>query len=176
MTYHHLSSSYSAFIFTLSSISLPKTAHEALSHPGWKQTMVKEMAALHYISAWDLVTLPAGKSPIGCRWVYTVKIGPDDGVDHLKAHSVAKGYTQICGSDYNDTFSLITKMASIRFLFSMAAMRSWPLYQLDIKNAFIHYDLAEEVNMEQPPRFVAHGEFGLVCKLSRSLYGLKQPP
>ena len=67
-------------------------------------------------------------------------------------------------------------MASVRLLLSMVAMRSWPLYQLDIKNAFLHGDLTEEVYMEQPPEFVAQGESGLVCRLCRSLYGLKQSP
>ena len=89
---------------------------------------------------------------------------------------VAKGYTQQFGSDYYDTFSLVAKIASIRLLLSMAVMRSWPLFQLDIKNVFLHGDLAEEVYMEQPPGFVAQGESGLVCKIRRSLYGLKQSP
>ena len=74
-------------------------------------------------------------------------------MDHLKAHFVAKGYTQIYGSDYYDTFSTITKIASVRLLLSMAAMISWPLYQMDIKNAFLDDDLTEEVYMEQPPGF-----------------------
>ena len=95
LSYHHLSSSYSAFISTLSFVSLPNIVHEALSHPGWKQAMVDEMAALHSTSTWDLVLLPTNKSPIGCRWVYTVKIDLDGGVDRLKARLVAKGYTQI---------------------------------------------------------------------------------
>ena len=71
-------------------------------------------------------------------------------MDCLKARLVAKGYTQIYGFDYYDTFSPVAKMTSIRLLFSMVAMRSWPLYQLDIKNAFLHGDLAEEVFLEQP--------------------------
>ena len=70
----------------------------------------------------------------------------------------------------------MAKVASIRLLLSMVVMRSWPIFQLDIKNAFIHGDLAKEVYMEQPPGFVAQGESGLVCKLCRSLYGLKQSP
>ena len=89
---------------------------------------------------------------------------------------VAKGYTQVYGSDYGDTFSPVAKIASVRFLLSMAAMCSWPLYQLDIKNVFLHNDLAEEVYMEQLPSFVARGESGLVCRLRYSLYGLKQSP
>ncbi|RVW50236.1 Retrovirus-related Pol polyprotein from transposon RE1 [Vitis vinifera] len=107
--------------------------------------MVDEMAALHSNGTWDLVSLPPGKSTVGCRWVYTVKVGPDGQVDRLKARLVAK------------------------------AMCHWPLYQLDIKNAFLHGELLEEVYMEQPG-FVAQGESGLVCKLRRSLYGLKQSP
>ena len=124
LTYHRLSPPYSAFISTLSFVSLPKTLHEALSHPGWKQAMVEEIVALHSTSAWDLVTLPVDKSPVGCHWVYTIKIGPDGGVDRLKVHLVSKGYTQIYGSDYYDIFSPIAKMASIHLLFYMATMRS----------------------------------------------------
>ena len=138
--------------------------------------MVDEMAALHSTGTWDLVVLPVGKFPVGCRWVYTVKVGPDGQFDRLKARLVAKGYTQVYGSDYGDTFSPVAKIASVRLLLSMAAMCSWPLFQLDIKNAFLHGDLAEEVYMEQPPGFVAQGESGLVCRLRRSLYGLKQSP
>ena len=138
--------------------------------------MVDEMAALHSTGTWDLVVLPFGKFPVGCRWVYTVKVGPDGQVHRLKARLVAKGYTQIYGSDYGDTFSLVAKIASVRLLLSMGAMCSWPLFQLDIKNVFLHGDLAEEVYMEQPPGFVAHGESSLVCRSRRSLYGLKQSP
>ncbi|RVX14649.1 Retrovirus-related Pol polyprotein from transposon RE1 [Vitis vinifera] len=176
LSYHRLSSPYSAFVSAISSVSLPKSTHEALSHPGWRQAMVDEMTALHSNGTWDLVVLPSGKSTVGCRWVYAVKVGPDGQVDRLKARLVAKGYTQVYGSDYGDTFSPVAKIASVRLLLSMAAMCSWPLYQLDIKNAFLHGDPAEEVYMEQPPGFVAQGESGLVCRLRRSLYGLKQSP
>ena len=89
---------------------------------------------------------------------------------------VAKGYTQQYSLDYYDTFSPVTKIAYVRLLLSMSAMRSWLIFQLDIKNAFLHGDLVEEVCMEQPPGFIAQGESGLVCKLRRSLYSMKQSP
>ena len=85
--------------------------------------MVVEMTDLHSTGTWDLVPLPVGKSPVGCRWVYIVKIGPDGQVDRLK-RLVAKGYTQIYGSDYYDTFSPIAKMTFVRLLVSMVAMSS----------------------------------------------------
>ena len=135
--------------------------------------MAEEINFLYSNDTWELVALPPSKSPVGCRWVYTVKVGPDGQINRLKAGLVAKGYTQQYGSDYYDTFYLVAKIASICLLLSMVVMHSWPFFQLDIKNVFLHGDLAEEVHMEQPPGFVAQEESGLVCKLRRSLYGLK---
>ena len=109
LSYHRLSSHHYAFVSSLSSVSIPKTTGEALSHSGWRQVMVDEMSALHKSGTWELVSLPAGKSTVGCRWVYAVKIGPDGQVDQLKARLVAKGYTQIFGLDYSDTSLLWLK-------------------------------------------------------------------
>ena len=127
--------------------------------------MIDEMQALEHNGTWDLVPLPLGKKPVGCRWVYAIKVGPNGAIDRLKARLVAKGYTQVYGLDYCDTFSPVAKTSTVRILLAMAAIRHWPLYQLDIKNAFLHGDLEEEIYMEQPPGFVAQGESGLVCKL-----------
>ena len=138
--------------------------------------MVDEMQALENNGTWELVPLPPGKTTVGCRWVYTVKVGPNGKVDRLKARLVAKGYTQVYGIDYGDTFSPVAKLTTVRLFLAMAAIRHWPLHQLDIKNAFLHGDLEEDIYMEQPPGFVAQGEYDLVCKLRRSLYGLKQSP
>ena len=105
-----------------------------------------------------------------------MKIVSDGWVDRFKIRLVAKGYTQLYGSNYYDTFSLVTRITIICLLLSMVAMQSRPLNQLDIKNSFLDGDMVEEVYMEQPPGFVAQGESRLVCKLRRSLYGLKQSP
>jgi len=126
-------------------VSILKTPGEALTDPGWRQAMIDEMAALYGSGTWDLVPLPPGKSTVGCRWVYTVKISPDGKIDRLKARLVAKGYTQIFGLDYGDTFSPVAKMTSVRLFLAMAAIHHWPLHQLDIKNAFLHGELQEEV-------------------------------
>ena len=86
--------------------------------------MTEEIDALYSNDTWELVALPPSKSPVGCRWVYTVKVGPNGQIDRLKACLVAKGYTQQYGSNYYDIFSPVAKIVSIRLLLSMVAMRS----------------------------------------------------
>jgi len=109
--------------------------------------------------------------------VFAIKVGSDGTIDCLKARLVAKGYTQIFGLDYGDTFSPLAKMASVHLFIAMTALQQWPLYHLDIKNAFLNGDLHEEIYMEQPVGFIAQGESsGMVCRLRKSLYCLKQSP
>ena len=90
---------------------------------------------------------------------------------------MTKGYTQIFGLDYSDSFSPVAKMAYVCLFIAMTTLQRWPLYQLDVKNVFLNEDLQEEIYMDQPLGFVAQGESsGLVCHLRKSLYGLKQSP
>jgi hypothetical protein len=154
-----LSPSLSCFISHLSSISIPKTVRDALSDSGWRQAMELEMKAKHQNGTWELVPLPPTKRTIGGKWVYTVKFDPNGLVERLKVRLVAKGYIQTYGTDYDETFSPVAKISSVRILITLAANLGWPLFQLDVKNAFLHEDLHEEVYMEQPPGFVAQGEY-----------------
>ena len=131
------------------------------------------MQALDDNGTWEFVPLPIGKKAIGCRWVFTVKFNPDGFVARLKACFVAKGYARTYGFDYSDTFSPVAKLTYVCLFISLAASYDWDLHRLDIRNAFLREDLQEEVYMEQPPRFVAQGEIGKVCRLQKSLYGLK---
>ena len=176
VSYDKLSVSSRSFVATLDSVFIPKVVGEALAHSGWRAAMIEEMNALDHNSTWALVDLPVDKKAIGCKWVFTVKVNPDGSMARLKARLVAKGYAQTYGVDYSETFSPVAKLSFVYLFISLAATYSWALHKLDIKNAFLCGDLHEEVYMEQPPGFVAQGEFGKVCKLRKSLYGLKQSP
>lgn len=125
---------------------------------------------------WEYVKLPPGKKLVGCKWVFAVKRNADGSVNRFKARLVAKGFTQSYGIDYKETFAPVAKLNSIRVLLSLAANLDWPLQQLDIKNAFLNGDLEEDVYMEVPPGLASPENFGKVCKLKKSLYGLKQSP
>ncbi|CAL2278326.1 unnamed protein product [Prunus armeniaca] len=143
--------------------------HDVLSNPKW-------MDALNKNKTWDLVPLPRGKKAVGCKWVFTLKYKADGSIDRYKARLVAKGYTQTYGVDYLETFALVAKLNTVRVLLSLAANRDWPLLQFDVKNAFLHGDLKEEIYMDLPPSIPVTSKEGVVCKLRKFLYGLKQSP
>nr|GEY34820.1 putative RNA-directed DNA polymerase [Tanacetum cinerariifolium] len=138
--------------------------------------MEDEMRALEKNKTWETCVLPLGKKTVGCRWVFTIKYNPDDTIERYNARLVAKGYTQTYSIDYSETFSPVAKINTIRVLFSVAANKEWPLYQFDVKNAFLHGELKEEVYMEAPQGFTDRFTKGEVCLLKKSLYGLKQSP
>ncbi|CAL8175713.1 unnamed protein product [Prunus armeniaca] len=175
MSSHRLSPCLKSFAYQLSSVSIPQTLQDALDNPKWKEAMYEELRALRKNSTWELVELPRGKKVVGCKWVFTIKHKADGSVDRYKARLVAKGYTQTYGIDYQDTFALVAKMNTIRVLLSLAANLGWTLQQFDVKNAFLHGDLEEEVYMDMPPGIDETSQ-GKVCRLRKSLYGLKQSP
>ena len=151
VSYHRYTPAYHAYVAQLSTLSEPKSYAEAIIHPEWQEAMRTELHALQANGTWSLTTLPSGKTLIGCRWVYKIKHHSDGSVERYKARLVAQGFTQMEGVDYHDTFSPTAKIISVRCLLALTATHGWSLHQMDVHNAFLHGDLAEEIYMSLPP-------------------------
>ncbi len=108
--------------------------------------------------------------------MYKVKHNANGSVSRYKARLVAKGYAQTYGIDYEETYSPVAKMTTVRAIIAMATAKGWSLHQMDVKNVFLHGDLQEDLYMEQPPSYVDQTHPNLVCRLKKALYGLKQAP
>ncbi|KAM7506655.1 hypothetical protein LguiA_017108 [Lonicera macranthoides] len=177
VSYDRLSESNKSFVNQLSYVSIPNSVQEASNDPTWKAAMDEEMRSLKKNGTWNIVELPPGKRLVGCKWVYTVKHKADGTIKRYKARLVAKGYTQTHGIDCLETFAPVAKINTVRVLLSLATNLDWLLQQFDVKNAFLHGDLEEKVYMEFPSGYEVPVEHrNKVCKLKKSLYGLKQSP
>ena len=120
--------------------------------------MNTEMESMYSNQVWLLVDPPDGVKPIGCKWVYKRKRGIDGKVETFKARLVAKGYTQKEGFDYEETFSPVAMIKSIRILLSIVAHMDYEIWQMDVKTAFLNGSLEETIYMVQPGGFVAKGQ------------------
>jgi hypothetical protein len=136
--------------------------------------MKNEMKALERNSTWDLVELPRDRKIVGCKWVYKLKKDVDDKVERYKARLVVKVYSQKEGIEFHDIFSPVVKIVSIQSVLVLVSLLDLELEKLDVKTAFLHGDLDEEIYMEQPEGFVQNHSKKFVCKLKKSLYGLRQ--
>ena len=125
---------------------------------------------------WDMVKLPEGRKPVGCKWVFKRKRNSDGVVERYRARLVAQNFTQKQGQDYDETFCPVVMFETVRMLIALAVQYGLQLHQMDIEAAFLNGDLQEDVYMTQPEGFVIEGRENLVCKLKRSLYDLKQSP
>lgn len=154
----------------------PTTYAEAMASPDahlWRAAVESEYDSLQRTGTYSLSRLPEGRHAIGCKWVFKIKRHADGSVDRYKARLVAKGFSQKEGLDYKETFAPVAKFASIRTLLALAAHQDYEVHQMDVKTAFLNGDLDVELYMKQPEGFVTAGQ-ELVCKLRKSLYGLKQ--
>jgi len=140
----------------------------------WKDVMVEEISSLYKNDTWELIELPKRKKTIGCKWVYAKKQGSLKGdTVRYKARLVAKGYALREGIDYYEVFLPVVKHSSIQILLALVAQYELELGQLDVKTAFLHGDLEEEIYMSQPMGFKTIRKENIVCKLKKSMYGLK---
>jgi len=178
LSYHKISEIHLAFFTCIDKTKEPSTYTEAKEILVWCGAMDDEVVALETNHTWDICTLPPNKKPIGCKWLYKIKYNSDGSIERFKARLVAKGYTQQEGIDFNDTFSPVCKLTSVKLILALSAIYGITLHQLDISNAFLNGDLDEEIYMKLPPGYANRQGDSLppnvVCRLKRSLYGLKQ--
>lgn len=154
---------------------VPLTFKEAMTSTEsgkWKKAMDEEMGSLEDNQTFTLTKLPEGRKTVGGKWVYSIK-GDIDGNDQYKARFVAKGYSQRAGIDYGETFSPTANLTSIRVVMQKAAQDDLILHQMDVKTAYLHAPIDRDIYMEQPEGYKKEGD-ELVCKLEKSIYGLKQ--
>jgi hypothetical protein len=140
----------------------------------WKDSMVEEMESLHKNETWDLVKLPSGRNLGGRKRLFKKKMNVTRKVKKFKDRLVEKGYSQVEGVDFDEIFSPVEKLTSIRVLIYLATTFDLEIEQMDVKTMCLNGDLEEEIYMKQPEGSIVKGKKELVCKLERSLYGLKQ--
>lgn len=152
----------------------PLSVKEALSSSNakkWKEAMDEEYKCLLENDTWELTNLPSNKHPIPCKWVFKTKTDENGQIVKYKARLVIKGCSQKFGIDYKEVFSPVVRLASLRYLFALSVKYNLDIWQMDAVSAFLQGDIEEEIYMMQPPMY-CNGE--QVCRLKKSLYGLKQ--
>ena len=168
--------SYHAKLSTIESDADPKSYSEAMSRSDsakWLDAMKEEITSLKKNEVWQLVERPR-HNVVSNKWVLKIKRKPNGEIERYKARLVARGFSQVPGVDYQETYAPVANMTSIRMLFAFAAIENLKIAQFDVKTAFLYGDLDETVYMEQPQGF--EEDPNKVCQLKRSLYGLKQSP
>ncbi|KAL0285248.1 UNVERIFIED_CONTAM: hypothetical protein Sradi_7178700 [Sesamum radiatum] len=154
----------------------PKTYREAMSDidsDKWLEVMKSEMDLMGSNQVWTLVDPPKGVKPVGCKWAYQSKLGADVEVTAFKARLVTKGYTQGPGVYFEETYSPVAMAKSIRILLAVAAWYDYEIWQMNVKTAFLNGYVEEEIFMDQSKGFTTIEEEQKVCRLQKSIYGLK---
>uniref|UniRef100_A0AAV1UV04 Reverse transcriptase Ty1/copia-type domain-containing protein n=1 Tax=Peronospora matthiolae TaxID=2874970 RepID=A0AAV1UV04_9STRA len=153
-----------------------KSAMESKNAVKWKEACDSEIDSLRKNKTWQLVQLPKGRKTIVYRWVFRVKENQDGGIERFKARLVAKGFSQKFGIDYGETFAPVAKFTSIKVIPSLAAKYHLDVHQMDVKTAVLNGELDEDIYMAQPEGYIDEDHEHFVCKVQRSLYGLKLSP
>lgn len=154
----------------------PIRYEDAVKDDKWKKAMDLEIKAIEKNQTWRLVDLPKEAKCIGVKWVFKTKLNERGEVEKHKARLVARGYGQEFGVDYVEVYAPVARMDTIRLMIALAAQKGWNIYQMDVKSAFLHGTLEENVFVQQPQGYVVKDNEHKVYKLQKALYGLKQAP
>ncbi|GJZ71672.1 retrovirus-related pol polyprotein from transposon TNT 1-94 [Tanacetum coccineum] len=163
------------FALTVSIVE-PKNIKEAMADSAWIEAMQDELHQFDRLKVWELVDKPFGKMIIKLKWLWKNKKDEDQTVIRNKARLVAKGYAQEEGIDFEESFAPVARLEAVRIFVAHAAHKSFPIYQMDVKTAFLNGPLKEEVYVAQPEGFVDPDHPEKVYLLRKALYGLKQAP
>lgn len=125
---------------------------------------------------WELVPRPQHKNVISVKWVFRTKLNADGSINKHKARLVVKGYAQVFGVDFLETFAPVARLDTIRLVLALAAQKGWKMFQLDVKSAFLNGYLQEEIYVEQLEGFAITGQEDKAYLLKKALYGLNQAP
>ncbi|CAH9129275.1 unnamed protein product [Cuscuta epithymum] len=154
----------------------PTCFSEAHKNLKWREAMAEEFNALITNNTWDLVPFDSTKNVVGSKWIYKTKFHSDGSIERHKARLVAQGFNQQAGIDFSETFSPVIKPTTVRIVLTLAVSFGWVMRKLDVKNAFLHGQLTEEVYMREPRGFVHPLYPDHVCRLRKAIYGFKQAP
>ncbi|RDX74343.1 hypothetical protein CR513_45924, partial [Mucuna pruriens] len=154
----------------------PILFEEVVKHEKWRKAMDNEINSIEKNQTWELMDLPTGAKTTGVKWIYKTKLNELGEVDKYKARLVAKGYSQQHGIDFSEVFAHVARMDTVRLIVALAACKECDIFQLDVKSAFLHGELSENVYVEQPKGYVKKGKEHKVYKLHKALYGLRQAP
>ncbi|GJZ01127.1 retrovirus-related pol polyprotein from transposon TNT 1-94 [Tanacetum coccineum] len=163
------------FALTVSIVE-PKNIKEAMADSAWIEAMQDELHQFDRLKVWELVDKPFGKMVIKLKWLWKNKKDEDQTVIRNKARLVAKGYAQEEGIDFEESFAPVARLEAVRIFVAYAAHKFFPIYQMDVKTAFLNGPLKEEVYVAQPEGFVDPDHPEQVYLLRKALYGLKQAP
>ncbi|GJT85954.1 zinc finger, CCHC-type containing protein [Tanacetum coccineum] len=141
-----------------------------------KEAINDKMDSIMGNNTWVLADLPPGCKPLGCKWIFKIKLKVYRTIEKFKARLVIQGFKQKSGMDYFDTYAPVARIITIRLLIAMASIHNLIIHQMNVKTDFLNGDLDEEVYMKQPQGFIMPDNENKVCKLIKSLYGLKQAP
>ena len=131
----------------------PHSYDEASHDPIWQTTMQEEFNSLYENGTWELVPLPSKRKLVQCKSVYRAKVATDGSYIKYKSILVSKFFSQVQGVDYTETFSLVAKMDSIRLVLVIVASKHWEVHHIDVKSAFIHGEIQEDIYMHKPKGF-----------------------